>query len=376
MHLGGTRPGVQALSSRLIRMAHEDSRPPPPEHGGEVDAAAESYGIRRDRWLDLSTGINANAYPLPDLAREYWQRLPDASLCGWLRESAAGYYGVSDPVTVVPAPGSQAIIQLLPRLLPTKRVAIVSPTYREHAVNWAAASHRVSEISSIEAVTEDIEVLVVANPNNPDGRTFAPEALLRIAEGRLLVVDEAFADISPDISLARHAGRSELLVLRSFGKFFGLAGLRLGFALADESLATQLRRALGPWAVSGPAAAIGAVALADEPWVRATRVRLTAAAGRLDGLLLRAGLDIVGGTALFRLVAHRRAADLFEWLAQAAVLVRGFPDQPTRLRFGVPGDDAAFERLEHALAQWRRQPGPPRVVSSSSQRRPAERVGE
>jgi cobalamin biosynthetic protein CobC len=233
----------------------------------------------------------------------------------------------------------------------------------------------VTEIASIDAVTEDVEVLVIANPNNPDGRTCAPDALLRIAEGRLLVVDEAFADICPDISLARYAGRAELLVLRSFGKFFGLAGLRLGFALADESLATQLRRALGPWAVSGPAAAIGAVALADEPWIRATRVRLTAAAGRLDGLLLRAGLDIVGGTALFRLVGHARAADLFESLAQAAVLVRRFPDQPGRLRFGVPGDDSAFERLEHALAQWRRQPAPPRAGSLPPQRRPAERVG-
>lgn len=355
-------------------MSDEDSRPAPPEHGGEVDAAAELYGITRDRWLDLSTGINPNAYPLPDLARDYWQRLPDASLYAWLRESAAAHYGVPDPSAVVPAAGSQSLIQVLPRLLPPRRVAIVAPTYREHATSWTASGHRVAEVAGIDDVADDTDVLVVANPNNPDGRLCTPEALLRLATGRLLVVDEAFADVCPEISMARHAGRGDLVVLRSFGKFFGLAGLRLGFALAGEPLAERLRHALGPWAVSGPAAVVGAVALADEGWVRATRVRLTAAAGRLDGLLLRAGLDIVGGTALFRLVEHARAGTLFEALAQAAVLVRRFADAPRRLRFGIPADDAAFDRLGEALAQWRPQPAPPRVGAPMVPRRPA-RVG-
>lgn len=349
--------------------------PPVPEHGGEIDAAAEFYGITRDRWLDLSTGVNPNAYPLPDLANEYWMRLPDASLYAWLRDSAAAYYGVSNPVEVVPAPGTQSLIQVLPRLLSHKRVAVIAPTYREHAVSWRAAEHGVAEIAGIEGLTDDVEVLIVANPNNPNGRIYTPDMLLRCAEGRLLVVDEAFADVCPEVSLARHAGRDDLLVLRSFGKFFGLAGLRLGFALAGEAMAEHLRRGLGPWAVSGPAAAIGAVALADEPWIRTTRVRLTAAAGRLDGLLLRAGLRILGGTALFRLVEHPRCPALFEALAQSAILVRRFSDEPSRLRFGIPGDDASFERLESALAQWRIQPVPPRAGSFPPHRRPAEQIG-
>ena len=353
----------------------KDGLPPVPEHGGEIDAAAEFFGITRDRWLDLSTGVNPNAYPLPDLANEYWMRLPDASLYAWLKEAAAAYYGVSDPGQVVPAPGTQSLIQLLPRLLPHKCVAVISPTYREHAVSWRTAGHRVSEIAGIEDLTDDVEVLIVANPNNPNGRIYTPDMLLRCAEGRLIVVDEAFADVYPEVSLARYVGRDGLLILRSFGKFFGLAGLRLGFALAGEAMAEELRRGLGPWAVSGPAAAIGAVALADEPWVRTTRVRLTAAAGRLDGLLLRAGLRIVGGTALFRLVEHSRCASLFEALAQAAILVRRFSGDPTRLRFGIPGDDASFERLEGALAQWRTQPVPSRTNTPSPQRRPAEQVG-
>lgn len=357
-------------------MSLKDGQPlPVPEHGGEVDAAAEFFGIRRDQWLDLSTGINPNPYPVPDLARDYWARLPDASLYAWLREAAASYYGVADPANVVPAPGSQAIIQVLPRLLPPRRVAIVSPTYQAHAACWEAAGHQVTQIAAVEAAAASVEVVVVANPNNPDGRVCNPEALLRWGAGRLLIVDEAFADVCPEISLGRQAGRADLVVLRSFGKFFGLAGLRLGFALAGNPIAARLRQALGPWAVSGPAAVIGAVALADEPWVRATRVRLTAAAGRLDGLLLRAGLQIIGGTTLCRLIEHPRSLQLYEALGQGAVLVRRFPEQPARLRFGIPGDDASFERLENILAQWRPQPAPPRTSSPGPKRRPAAGIG-
>jgi cobalamin biosynthetic protein CobC len=321
-----------------------------------VDAIADRYGIPRDQWLDLSTGINPVPYPLPDLAREYWYRLPDSALDAWLREAAAAHYGSADPATVVPAPGSQAIIQWLPRLLPLSRVAIVVPTYREHGACWTAAGHRIVEIASVNEVPDDAGVLVVANPNNPDGRLIDPERLLHHAGARLLVVDEAFADVAPDISLAGHVGRPDLVVLRSFGKFFGLAGMRLGFALLGEPLASKLRRALGPWSVSGPAAAVGAVALADETWVRAARVRLTAASSRLDGLLMRTGLRVIGGTSLFRLVEHPRARELFELLARAAILVRPFGAHPQWLRFGIPGDDDGFERLRKTLAGWRPQP--------------------
>ncbi|MBK8176838.1 MAG: threonine-phosphate decarboxylase [Rhodospirillales bacterium] len=348
------------------------------QHGGEVDSVAERYAIPRDRWLDLSTGINPNAYPLPDLAREYWYRLPDAALDAWLREAAAACYGVADAAHVVPAPGSQAIIQWLPRMLPPACVAIVGPTYREHRACWAAGEHRVIEVGISDSLPEDAGILVIANPNNPDGRTVDPQRLLHLGRGRLLVVDEAFADVAPEISLASHAGRPDLVVLRSFGKFYGLAGMRLGFALLGEPLASRLRRALGPWAVSGPAAAVGAVALADGAWARAARVRLKAAAGRLDGLLMRTGLRAVGGTSLFRLIEHTRAWELFEMLARAAILVRRFDEQQEWLRFGVPGDDEAFDRLAEALAGWRPQAVSPaasmrsqRALAASAPPRPA-----
>lgn len=340
----------------------------PLEHGGELDAIADRFRVPRDRWLDLSTGINPNPYPLPELAREYWHRLPDAALDAWLREAAANYYGCPDPAYIVPGPGSQAIIQWLPRLLPTVRVAVISPTYGEHAACWRAAGHRVTEVGGLDEVPADAGVVILGNPNNPDGRTFDRDRLLGIGDERLLVVDEAFADIAPDLSLAAHVGQPNLVVLRSFGKFFGLAGMRLGFALLGEPLATRLRQALGPWTVSGPAAAVGAVALADELWVRAARVRLTSAAGRLDGLLLRNGLQVAGGTSLFRLVEHSRAENLFEQLASAAILVRRFSAHPGWLRFGVPADDSAFERLGETLAAWRPQPAAQGSSAATSSR--------
>ena len=256
--------------------------------------------------------------------------------------------------TVVAAPGTQALIQLLPSLWAPQTVAIVSPTYGEHSMAWRDGGRDVVACADLPEAAGRGDVVVVTNPNNPDGRDFEPGMLDRIADdlhaqGGLLVVDEAFAELRPDLSLAPTADRPGRLVLRSFGKFYGLAGLRLGFAIAEPTLAGRIRQALGPWSVSGPALAIGSQALADRAWADETRRRLTAASQALSGLLREAGLQIVGGTGLFVLAAHPDAASLQDRLGRAGIYVRRFPDRPDWLRFGLPPDRDSGQRLEAAL---------------------------
>ncbi len=326
-----------------------------PAHGGDLATAEIRFGRPAGGWLDLSTGINPFSYPLPVLDPAVWERLPSGGLEEAARVGAAAAYGVADPESVVVAAGSQAVIQALPRLRPFSRVAVVGPTYGEHTTCWSNAGHQLLPCETLDRVA-DAEVVVVTNPNNPDGRKHDPRRLLEVADGLasrggLLVVDEAFADCTPELSLAGMV-RSGVIVLRSFGKFFGLAGLRLGFAITEPGVARLLRLALGPWSVSGPALAVGVAGLADQAWIAETRRRLAGEAAALDGLLTRAGLSVVGGTHLFRLVNAPRAWALYEHLGQRGILVRPFAASPRWLRFGLPPGDKGRQRLRDALSTW------------------------
>jgi cobalamin biosynthesis protein CobC len=245
---------------------------------------------------------------------------------------------------ILAAPGTQALIQILPRLVPTSRVAVLGPTYEEHEACWARHGHDVQVVDDVSRAS-GADVVVVVNPNNPTGtilKTLAPP-------NRLLVVDEAFIDFLPAEASLAGTLPPRTIVLRSFGKTYGLAGLRLGFAIAEREVIQRLRGELGPWAVSGPALAIGRRALADDDWLSATRERLVADSARLDGVLRAAGFEILGGTVLFRLARHPSAALFISRLAQHGIHVRAFAHSPDRLRFGLPGSDEAFRRLAAAL---------------------------
>ena len=295
-------------------------------------------------------------YPFAEPPRGCFYRLPDRTLMARLRAAAAACYGAPEADCVAVGPGSQSLIQWVPRLLAPGRVNVLAPTYGEHAPAWAAAGHRVRLVEDWDALGRDCEVAVVVNPNNPDGREIAGDRLLGLARtlagrGGFLVVDEAFSDVRPELSLAPSCASPGVVILRSFGKFFGLAGMRLGFALAAPERAEQIASALGPWAVATPFAHVAVQALTDLRWIVETRKRLDEAARLLDQLLSEAGLEGVGGTALFRLVAHPRAPKLFEHLLAHGIYVRRFPGRTEWLRLGLP-DAVGLERLEMALESW------------------------
>lgn len=329
-----------------------------PEHGGTLAAVSRAYPDAPRPWIDLSTGINPLPWPwprpLPPVPPEALTRLPEPGAITALEQRAAHAYGARDPSSVVAAPGTQILIGLLPRLQPARRVAIVGPTYSEHAVAWRGAGAAV-EIVGNPAAGTGADVVVVVNPNNPDGRITAPDRLHAIARhlaetDGLLVVDETFADLAhPSPSCVSTLPTSGMVVLRSFGKTYGLPGVRLGFAVADRRMADLIRRALGPWAVAGPAVVLGTNALGDASWREAAGRRLDAAVARLDAAMSAAGLRVLGGTRLFRLGVGPEAPAIFDRLARAGIVVRRFGDQPEQLRFGLPGGATAWQRLEAAL---------------------------
>ena len=325
----------------------------PGYHGGNLDAARRLFPDAPEPWIDLSTGMNPIPYPVGEIPTEAWTRLPQAGELASLEQAARAAYGAGPNTDIVAAPGTQAIIQWLPRIFSARRVGILGHTYGEHAECWRAARAEVVVAHSL-ADFAGCDAGVIVNPNNPDGRLIGTDELVSIgqafaARGGFLVLDEAFMDVMPPGTSLIPGLPAGAVVLRSFGKAYGLAGLRLGFAIATGGWAEKLRAAIGPWAVSGPAIAIGRRALVDADWLRASTARLVADSRRLDHLLTQAGFTVVGGTPLFRLAECEDGAMWFRKLGLAGILTRPFPSKPSVLRFGIPSDNLGWARLETAL---------------------------
>jgi cobalamin biosynthetic protein CobC len=324
-------------------------------HGGRIDAAARLYPSAPQPWIDLSTGINPMAWPVPQIALALYQRLPLRSEISAMVDAAADFYGLPANAEIVPVPGSEIAIRLLPRLLPPGRVGILTPTYGSHAAAWREVGAEVLELTELpDPGSGDLEHLVVVNPNNPDGRVLPCAELAAFAKiwteaGHCLIVDEAFAEIAEDASLL---SMPELpagaVVLRSLGKFFGLAGLRVGFVVVAKPDASAWRHSLGDWPVSGPACEIAALALRDGAWITATRTRLATDRRRLNHTLEQAGFRVRGGTDLFGLFEAPDESDWLDHFAQAGILLRAFVAAPQHYRIGLPADEAAWLRLELA----------------------------
>ncbi len=327
------------------------------EHGGKLIQAARQYNIPVKDWLDLSTGLNPLPWPADKIPIDAWARLPDEN--DGLIQAARDYYGGEQLLAVA---GSQAAIQTLPRLRPpTSRIAILYPAYAEHAHVWHSNGFTVTQLCSknIDEAVDAYDVIILVNPNNPTGECFTVEQCLQWhqrlqSHGGWLIIDEAFIDTTPEHSLVDYTQREGLVVLRSLGKFFGLAGARVGFVFATSTLLSQLAELFGPWPVSGPSRCIAKLALQDVLWQTKTRRQLKQQGRRLYHLLGDIGLSADGGTALFQWVKTTDAADIHQQLAKQGILVRLFGkpdghDTCPSLRFGLPATEQQWSRLEQAL---------------------------
>lgn len=316
-------------------------------HGGALEAAKRRFGTGDRPWIDLSTGINPHPWPGAEALAIDWHRLPEREALAGLEAAAATFFGV-DARHVGAVPGTEIGLRLAGRLI-GGAARHIAPCYRTHGEMFCESE----AVDRAEAQATG-GTLIVANPNNPDGRIMAPDELAALLASRSrdgwLLVDEAFADCDPAVSVAAQVREgARLLVFRSFGKFFGLAGVRLGFVLGPPSFLAKLRAMLGAWPVSAAAIAIGAAAYRDEAWTKAMRQRLRADAGALDAVLRRHGHAPRGACPLFRLIETPAAGKLFERLARVAVLTRPFADRPDWLRLGLPADAEALARLDAAL---------------------------
>ncbi|WP_174020940.1 threonine-phosphate decarboxylase CobD [Agrobacterium fabrum] len=328
-------------------------------HGGNLGKARLMFRQVPEPWIDLSTGINPHSYPHSPIPASAFARLPEPGATEELKQLAAAHFGAPSAQHVTLSPGTQMLMPLLAQIAINRGAqsgAVLSPAYAEHARTARMAGLTVTEVENIGDLSAS-GYAVVVNPNNPDGRITDREALLALAgkmgrKGGLLVVDEAFIETGSAESLADATNGEALVILRSFGKFYGMAGVRLGFAIAYPEIAAELEARLGPWAVSGPALHIATEALTDREWQSSMRLRLAEEARRMNELLEKAGLKIAGGTSLFTLVRDERAGVLFEHLGRQGILVRIFDERPDDMRFGLPGSEAEWQRLEEALRSF------------------------
>ena len=320
-------------------------------HGGNVPR------LSGRRWLDLSTGINPWAYPTGKIPSTAWRRLPQDEAVDTLVQAAEAYYNLPAGARVIPCSGAQSAIQILPYLFPPTSVAILGPTYSEHEYCWKRGRHAVTILDTLATPLDSYKILIVTNPNNPNGERLSPETLAAIlrhlsARDGTLIVDEAFAD-GDAISMIPYSASDHLIILRSFGKFFGLAGLRLGFTISGASLASRIEDAFGPWAVNGPALTIGAMALQDQGWIARTHQTLRSAQKALKTLLSGYPfLRLIGSTSLFCLVETENAADLFAHHLRHRIFLRSFSYAPSWLRIGLPKTRNDSAKLTHVLTTY------------------------
>lgn len=327
-------------------------------HGGCLNRAVKDFAIARENWLDLSTGINPQSYSLSSPPESIWRSLPEDD--DGLVATAQKYY---DCRQLIMTPGSQWSIGKIPswcRALGNHKNTVLLPYlgYQEHRHAWQKSGFDC--VYYIDEPTEQqlstCSAMVVINPNNPSGNKVNKTQLLqwhnRLSEtGAWLIVDEAFIDAETSQSMAGDAGVTGLIVLRSLGKFFGLAGVRVGALLAWQSLLELALSELEPWSIANPSRWAAEKALQDIQWQDSMRAQLTLQSQKLSDLLHRTFSQSIGGCALFQTVWLNNAEVIYQQLAREGILVRLLSEYKTPgLRFGLPADnDKSRARLTQAL---------------------------
>lgn len=320
------------------------------EHGGHLIEASKKFNIPKEQWVDLSTGINPNGWPVPIIPEECWQRLPESA--DGLVRAAKQYYQCN---SILPVAGSQAVIQTLPLLRQKSKVGVLFPAYAEHAYSWRKAGHEVIELlpETIDTQLSQLDVLILVNPNNPTGLHFKKSKLLDWYKkldqrGGWLIIDEAFIDTAPEDSLSSYPASHGLIILRSVGKFFGLAGIRCGFIITADDFLDRVNEILGPWTISHPSRYIAISALLDKEWQVQARDQLKKNSIRLTVLLEAQSLKVTSKTNLFQWVQTARAREYYQRLAKKGILVRLF-NEPNSLRFGLPKNESEWSYLGRVL---------------------------
>ncbi len=247
-----------------------------PKHGGDLAYWQRKVGNDALNWLDLSSACNREPWPVPEVSTALWMALPDQTE---LLEQAERYFA-RRPNAI--GAGSQHIIESLPPLLresgclTNQTVFVPRIGYQEHAFAWRKWGYDIVYYDALEELlTQHWAVAVVIQPNNPTGELASASILSQLVahaeqQGASLVVDEAFIDATPEWSVLNHQQTKDLseslFVMRSVGKFFGLAGARVGFVFCASKWQVALNNLLGPWPVATPSLHLVSLALADTAW--------------------------------------------------------------------------------------------------------------
>lgn len=331
------------------------------KHGGNKNEAARAYGIEPAEMIDLSTGISPNPYPLSlsQLDLSDLIELPQEDKAASLKNIMRKAWSVPDSAEIALASGSGALISLIPHIHKgdMRQVYCPEPAYSEHPMAWQRAGFRMIpyEAGTIpEIYLNKTAAIIAVQPGNPMGHCASPDAWLELMEKAaahkvMIIMDEAFIDLMPEQSLVPYLGRKGLIVIRSFGKFYGLAGVRLGAAIGHPDDITALEDLLGPWPVSAMAVQFAAEAMSDHGWADDQRDWCATQMASLKKELMARGITIIGGTDLYVLIEIEDAKTLQDKLARAGFWTRIFEHYPNWMRLGLARDDAATTRFLKAL---------------------------